>query len=160
SPVEPPGRHPARGRSSTSRRLWHQPCSAATAMEILWNAFSQAAPHHDRGAPKLRRWDLRSLVSDEKQRLLQRTHPLERRIFARSEPFEVYHRRVASSDASQQIVWTFEDAHGRLVGYNFVFLHHLVRDGRPIAVMRTNTALLPEYRRHNRIVGAGIAPCL
>ena len=26
--------------------------------------------------------------------------------------------------------------------------------------MRTNTALLPSYRRHNRIVGAGIAPCL
>jgi hypothetical protein len=108
---------------------------------------------------RLRRWDLRKLGAEQLEALLLRTHRLEERLFTSIEPFEVYARRVRASDARHQWLWTFEDGQMDLVGYNFVFLHSLEKDGRRIEVLRSNAGLLPAWRRHNRIVGAGLAPC-
>jgi hypothetical protein len=109
---------------------------------------------------RLRRWDLHELGAAQVEALLLRTYRLEGRLFTSVEPFEVYADRIRGSGARHQWLWTFEDADMHLVGYNFVSLFSLEKDGRPIEVLRSNAGLLPEWRRHNRIVGAGLAPCL
>jgi hypothetical protein len=108
---------------------------------------------------RLRRWDLQKLGAAQLDDLLLRAHGLEEQLFTSVEPFEVYADRTRASAARHQWLWTFEDADMQLVGYNFVSLFSLEIDGRPIEVLRSNAGLLPAWRRHNRIVGAGLAPC-
>jgi hypothetical protein len=108
---------------------------------------------------RLRRWDLRKLGAEQLDALLLRAYRLEQRLFTSMEPFELYAGRIRGSDAKHKWLWTFEDAQLDLVGYNYVFLYSLEKDGRCIDVLRSNAGLLPAWRRHNRIVGAGLAPC-
>lgn len=110
--------------------------------------------------PRARKWDLLRLPAAERVALLRRTHALQAQLFHTDESFEDYCQWMARTTPSERFVWTFEDAAGALVGYNFVSFYRLVREGRPLEVLRSNAGLLPAYRRHNRIIGAGLVPCL
>jgi len=95
-----------------------------------------------------------ALEEAERRALLQRTHALEAQLYRNVEPFEVYAARILG--AEHLWVWALEDPGGRLVGYNvIVYKDHDYR-GKPIGVYRANVALLPEYRRHNRTLAAGL----
>jgi hypothetical protein len=110
--------------------------------------------------PRTRRVDLRRLDAVTLEATLRRTHALEGEIFSSVEPFEQYRERLCSNDARSLVLWTFEAADGQLVGYNFVLLFQVAVDGRIVTVLRSNAGLLPAWRRYNRIVGAGLRPCL
>lgn len=100
--------------------------------------------------------NLRALGSSGSRALLQRTYALEGKIFRNAEPFDAYAQRVLDADATEAWVWTLCDDRGELVGYNVIVYHDLEYRGSPIGVYHANVGLLPEYRRHNRTVSAGL----
>jgi hypothetical protein len=110
--------------------------------------------------PRLRKWDLRRLGAARVDALLQHTYAVEAQIFDAIEPFAAYADRIHRCDAQSLVLWTFEDQQGTVIGYNFVFLCAVQHAGRTVEVLRSNAGILPAWRRHNLLPGAGIGPSL